>query len=160
MSDRHSLEYFMNFHTNLITSSSKGTQVQDLIPGAHDFLINSFLAYRHKQAVWLTNKCRRVTMLRHTLSYWYSYRIALNFWGGKLSWFSWLQMKSWKFLSQIFSHTRQGWITDGIIMKYSRFHKSFITKYSFWNRIQEITKVWSYMLGNYKKKTFLLVVKH
>ena len=26
------------------------------------------------------------------------------------------------------------------------YHKIFITKYLFWNRIQEITKVWSYMV--------------
>ena len=37
-SDRicHSLEYFMNLHTNLIVSSSEGMQAKDLIPGTKD----------------------------------------------------------------------------------------------------------------------------
>ena len=30
--------------------------------------------------------------------------------------------------------------------KYSQLHKVFVAKYLFWNRIQEITKVWSYMV--------------
>ena len=38
--------------------------------------------------------------------------------------------------------------------KHSQLHKSFIMKYLFWNRIQEITKVfatkvWSYMVCSY-----------
>ena len=77
------------------------------------------------------------------------YCIALNFRGRKLSWFLWL-MESWKFFSQIFSHTRQEWINAGIIMKYSLLHESFITKYLFWNKIQEITKVWSYTVWPWK----------
>ena len=63
------------------------------------------------------------------------YRIALNFRGRKLPWFSWLWMESRKFFSRIFSHTRQEW------RNFQDFTKVFITKYLFRNRIQEITKV-------------------
>ena len=34
-------------------------------------------------------------------------------------------------------------------MKYSQVHESFITKYLFWNRIQEITKVFCHESRSY-----------
>ena len=53
-----------------------------------------------------------------------------------------------KFL-QIISHTRQECITVHIIMKYSRLHKTFITKYLFGAELKKsqkifAMKVWSY----------------
>ena len=44
------VEYFMNLHMILLSSSSEGMWAQDSIPETRDFLINDFLAcgYKHK----------------------------------------------------------------------------------------------------------------
>ena len=61
-SDRIWYYFTRILHMNLLMSFSEGIQAQDLIPGTHDFLINSFLVcgHKHKELVakwwgWLTN---------------------------------------------------------------------------------------------------------